>query len=473
MAVIRVSNQFELNEAVDDVRGGDTILLESGVYDRLEMYANGWNEHLRFDEKVTIASANPNDQAELHQLTSEHQTNLEFRDITFKSVVGKPEDAFWINDGENISVVDCTFQGRLVGGLGDGVGLRVRNSDDFRLSGSEFHDFRNAIYASTSSDVDILNNDIRGASNDGMLLGGLTRALIQGNDLRDAHSDPQLQHKDGIQFYANSEEGASHDIVVRDNVIVNGEETHGIYFTNSGASNGNLGLKYRNILIEGNQLSTAHSHGITMNHGEDVVIRNNEIGQNHSGGHHDVLNVPRIHVSTLSENVTITGNQVASVPLRADASWTVANNDTIRQMWHWNGIGATDGGPRFFGGGGGGGGGFGNSAQDEFRYNGDRDGDHPVTFEDVDFSEGDRVIFNGLDRDTFANRFNGNPFGVWDDGRAAMVNGYGDLAEMIIASDAVHGEVLADDTLRLIFDQQGGPGVVNLGGVGDAVEALL
>ena len=216
------------------------------------------------------------------------------------------------------------------------------------MSGSEISDFRNGIYASNSTDVDLLNNDILGMSNDGMLLGGMTDLLIAGNEFRDQKSNPTVKHKDSIQFLTSSTEAGSRDVVIRDNLIENKEVSHGIFFTNSVYNNGDPNSYHRNILIEDNVLLGNQVHGISVNHGYGVTIRGNVVEQIAGA-----TNVPLINVSRYSAYVLISENTVASVPVPQNATWTVVGNDTgAKQRQHWYGdpgapvVGRADGRPR-------------------------------------------------------------------------------------------------------------------------------
>jgi len=93
------------------------------------------------------------------------------------------------------------------------------------------------------------------------------------------NSNPAVQHKDMIQFFTGSGSPASRDIVIRDNVIDNPEHSHAIFFTNPMANSGDRGAYYQNIVIENNDIRSAHAHGISINHGDGVTIRNNTLTQ--------------------------------------------------------------------------------------------------------------------------------------------------------------------------------------------------
>lgn len=451
------------------VKSGDTILLAKGTYADLDMAANKWNANLNFTSKVTIASEDPNNPAVLNNLMMRQMQNVELRGIKFQATKVDAQD-FWVENGRNVQFVDCSFVGKTKDGLGSGIGLRIKNSNDVTVDDSDFSTFRNGLYATNGDNVDVSDSNFRLMSNDSILMGGMSGTTISGNDFRNMKSDPNLKHKDAIQFLTSSTDAPSRDIVIRNNVIDNGEQTHGIYFTNSVASGGDLSVKYRNILIEGNELRTAHTHGITMNHGDGVIIRNNTLVQNPDKGYTEVLNVPRINVSTLSTNVTITGNEVASVQQAANSTWTVSGNTTTRSMQHWSGIDATEGPqvpavPPGNGGGGGGG-----DAQ-EFRVHGQKFAP-TTTLNGFDLDDGDKIVFNFFEADTFRQISDGNPVDVFNGGRAVKIDDVKDLVEIVQHSADVTA-VVRFDNLILEIDQDRGDGQIRLIGLGHEYDALL
>jgi len=267
MAILRVSNQGQLDSALRSAGGGDTILLSSGTYDNLTL-----ND--RFEQKVTIASEAGNP-AVINQMLLRGAANIELKGLKFDYVPGRSGDnPFWIEGGRGITLVDIDIEGKASGQYGAGVGLRIKNSQDIEILNSEVSNFRNGFAFTNSDNVRVVNNDFRGMSNDSMLLGGMTGMVIQGNDFRAMNSNPAVQHKDMIQFFTGSGSPASRDIVIRDNVIDNPEHSHAIFFTNPMANSGDRGAYYQNIVIENNDIRSAHVHGISINHGDGVTIRN-------------------------------------------------------------------------------------------------------------------------------------------------------------------------------------------------------
>ena len=469
MAILRVSNQGQLDSALRSAGGGDTILLSSGTYDNLTL-----ND--RFEQKVTIASEAGNP-AVINQMLLRGAANIELKGLKFDYVPGRSGDnPFWIEGGRGITLVDIDIEGKASGQYGAGVGLRVKNSQDIEILNSEVSNFRNGFAFTNSDNVRVVNNDFRGMSNDSMLLGGMTGMVIQGNDFRAMNSNPAVQHKDMIQFFTGSGSPASRDIVIRDNVIDNPEHSHAIFFTNPMANSGDRGAYYQNIVIENNDIRSAHAHGISINNGDGVTIRNNTLTQHPEGGSNTAINIPVINISTLSRDITIEGNQVASVPVPQNATWTIAGNDTgSKQFLHWYGnYGAVDrsrsaastreaaddspatGAPDLPTG----------AGTDSFRIDGGRlDGETRLAIGTLDFEQGDVIVFRNLDAGTFRAKGGANPIDVWDAGRSAKLDSALDLQEIAAFSPAVSATQTRGD-LVLRIEQDDGTAEIVLEGLG-------
>jgi len=442
MATLRVSNQAQLDAAVRQAGGGDTIMLASGSYADLDV--RGVNKG-----QVTITSASAGDPAVIRSMLVKDSSGITVRNVELQSSGGTP---FVVDGSRNVTIDDVEIQGRS-GGFGTGIGLRVKNSQGVALTDSEVSHFSNGLSFSNNSNVRISNNDFRSMSTDAMQLGGIKGGVIDGNDFRDMHSPDASRHKDMIQFVTGGGNVASSGITIRNNVIDNGEVSHAIFFGNALAKGGNLGAFYRDILIEDNYIRSAHVHGVTIDHGAGVTIRDNTL-VSHSGGRD--INIPLINVSKSSIGVTIQGNKVASVP-DGQGGWNISGNVVgSRDLDHWQGAAATlrasSGGsysaPRPSEGDGGSSGGSsggpsGNGVANAFGVSGSRAG-ADFTLRGVDFSEGDTIVFRGFDRGTFEGRSGGNPLDVWNGGYGARVNALEDLKELAAMSSDVSARTSGD-----------------------------
>ncbi len=331
MTTITVGSQNELAKALQDVKGGDTILLRSGTYD-LDLTSSG-RRSFDFTEKVTIASVDAGAQAQVKQLMVREAANIELKDIVFDYQRGGaslgPLDSdkkFWVESSAGITFDGVTFDGEKVNGYGVGTALRVKDSQDVAVLNSEFFDFEMAVSMSNNDDTIIANNDIRGISFDAMMFSGMEDITIAYNDFTDFNSRNDL-HQDVIQFIAIKSGGMSSDIKIVGNVIDNPEETHGIFLGNSlYKDSGDMDAYYRNVYIADNVVHTAHKLAIVVMHGDNVLIEDNVVTKNNDEGVEK--KIPLISVSTYSKNVYILDNEVQAVQDEANGSWVVEGNKT-------------------------------------------------------------------------------------------------------------------------------------------------
>jgi hypothetical protein len=165
------------------------------------------------------------------------------------------------------------------------------------------------------------------------------KALIEKNAMR--------EHEDEPQDLAQGRHAVL-DLVARGRVAGRGDprqcstdfdngQAHGIYMGNNEARGGNKDMFFKNILIENNEFTTGQSHGITVEHGIDVTVRQNTVLKHKDAGNMNV-HIPLITVSVASEDVKILNNVVASVQNTQKSGWTISGNDTTHtNLLHWGG----------------------------------------------------------------------------------------------------------------------------------------
>ncbi len=453
MATIRVSNQAQLEDALDDVRGGDTILLSAGRYAELLMKTR-WNKDYNFDEKVTIASEDPSNPAQINQMFFRDVSNIDVRNIRFDHdgtrAAGtesfRRDAPFFVEQARNLTIDDVSFEGNVQNGFGQDLGLRIKNSQNVIIRDSEFSDFENGMSVSNTEDVTISGNLVRGMSNDGMTFGGITNMVLAGNEFRDFRSpDPKSLHMDNIQFRVGSDEPPSKNIAIRNNTFDSAEMRQTIYMGNALVTDGiKTGSTYTNIIIEGNYINSAHTHGITVFHGDGVYINDNILVSNTSMGFGDhSVYKPKINVSKYSTNVEITGNTVTSVQQPQNTTWTVDNNTiTGGASWqyvHWDGtdypqynsmnygVALPDPDPdptwdivRVDWDG----------SDDVLRLGGDLvDGNTRIVVDSLDFADSE-LVMESFGDNTLVHGANGNRLPVWDGGGAARLNSVKDFHEL-------------------------------------------
>ena len=327
---ITVTSAAELNQALSQASGGETILLAAGDYGRV-------NIKTQYASNVTIKSADSNAPAEISELRVTGASNVTFEDVIFDytfSGQAKSYSPFQIRSSSNITIKDSIFAGDVASGVsavdngyGTGNGLYVRGSSDVVVENNEFFDWRVGVHVSASSDVAVSGNNIHSIRADGMYLDGNQGILVEGNYLHDFERSFQSgDHADFIQV--SKTHSPSSDVTIRGNIIDMGagDYAQAIFMGNAGTNPNDPALFYKNVLIEDNVIFNAHTHGISVGSAQDVTISNNTVlavpGQLTGG-----VSIPAIRVGGASQNVTIDQNVTSEViGYNSQPSWNVTSN---------------------------------------------------------------------------------------------------------------------------------------------------
>lgn len=345
---ITVSTSADLYKALASATGGETILLTSGNYGTLSL---GKPLGATFPSSVTIASSDPNHPAVFSAVALNGVSNLSIDHVVFdytaKAGITTNDRPNQINGCTNISITNSVFDGdnasgsgAAADGYGTAVGLSVRWGSGITIANNEFLDWhRGAIFDSTSN-LQVLGNDIHDVRSDGMDFANIQKALIENNYLHDFRASYSAgDHRDMIQFWTTGTKTPSTDITIRGNTldIGDGAYTQSIFMRNEMVDTGQAGaaMFYKNILIENNTIYNGHLHGITVGETNGLVIRNNSVLEskdaNNPADSTSPLWTPTIRVSASSTAVSISDNAVAAiVGYTTQGSWSVKNNAFVQ-----------------------------------------------------------------------------------------------------------------------------------------------
>ena len=337
MATFNVASASELNSAISNAQGGDTILLAAGNYGQLDL------DGVNFSSDVTIKSANINNQATFGQTMIDDSSNIKFENLDFNfgtNSVGQSTFLFLTENVDGITVNNSTFTGAQdAGGFGYGNGVGIGGgSKNVTFSGNELSSFYYGMVSGGSEDVIIRNNEISNFSADSMQLLSVTDMLIEGNYLHDARKPATSGvHQDFIQMFSRPGVDPTSGLTIRNNILDIGEGMvpQGIFLGNEMISDHGGGIEsyYRDIVVEGNVLYGARYNGILVAETIGVTVRNNTILQAESpmapgfvGGSF----APAISVIATSQNVTVTDNVAAATVGDIGVNWNVSGNVDVR-----------------------------------------------------------------------------------------------------------------------------------------------
>lgn len=326
---ITVTSAAELNQALSQAKGGETILLAAGDYGALNLSAN-------YASTVTIKSADANAPATITTMNVNNASNIAFEDLNFDYTFNgeaKSYRPFSIVNSSNITIDNSTFSGDVATGVsstadgyGWGQGLFVYRSDNINVTNNEFHDWLKGMYVGISADVTVSGNNLHSISEDGMFYENIQGAVIEGNYIHDFERNPNSTgHGDFIQFSRLT--GISSDIVIRDNVLDMGS---GDWAQSIFMGNGKIVQPYQNVLIENNTIYNGHTHGISVSGTDGLTISNNTVlavPGALTGG----VSIPKISVAGGSTNVTIDQNVVSQISgYSGQSDWNVTDNALVQ-----------------------------------------------------------------------------------------------------------------------------------------------
>ncbi len=272
MATISVTNSAEMQTVLAAAVGGDLIKLAGGNYGAATITNI-------YDSEVVIVAADPAAPPVFSNLQINGAANITFHWLRFEgdgSVL-----PFTVDGCSYIKFSNSVFQGTLLDGFGAGKGLLVSNSDHITVENNEFFHWMKALAIGSSIDVDVLANNIHSCNADGFNFTATNRLLIESNWIHDFLSDPDVGHRDMIQFWNPDPNNPAQNVIIRGNFLDagTGDRVQSIFMGNGPAFDDptNLDLYFRNILIEDNVIYNAQAHGVSIGPTLGLIIRNNTL----------------------------------------------------------------------------------------------------------------------------------------------------------------------------------------------------
>lgn len=296
--IFNVTSAAQLQTALASATGGDTISLAAGNYGKVSI------ANRNYTSAVTIQSATGT-KAHFDGLVVEKSSFLNFQSIDLGRGLAANEPEYTkistIQNSSNIKMADMSIHGSLDGNsANDGIGLFVNRVTGFELTGSSVEQVFRGVLVQASHGVEIENTRFNEMRSDGINVAGVVGVTLDGNsftNFRPVGTD----HADAIQFWNVSQPFGSENIVIKNNVIMNGTGTgpQGILM------NGNNGWDYKNVVIENNMIYSNDSyHGIYVQGANNVRIAGNTTLSHQSDRDYMWIKVESISGLDLSNNLT-------------------------------------------------------------------------------------------------------------------------------------------------------------------------
>jgi hypothetical protein len=250
------------------VKPGDTLSLAPGSYSDL-----GFSKDLAF-AGVTITSADPSHPAVLSHFGLSNVSGLTFSNLVLDATGPMGVWQFNIANSSDIHFDHVSVHGSLDGDpTNDANGILFTNAANISVTNSEFQQLgRASLAVLQGSNIQISGNNVHDIRTDGFEFAQVDHVTISGNTFANFHPVAG-DHSDAMQLWAANTTAPSHDITISGNVIVvdDGASMQGIFLKTQ--SN----LLVSNVTISNNLLYGTSFNGISVNYGDNVTITGNEL----------------------------------------------------------------------------------------------------------------------------------------------------------------------------------------------------
>ena len=302
MATYNVSNASQLATALAGAQGGDRIVLAAGNYGDLKL------TNRSYSSAVEIVSADPANPAEFRTVTLTSVNNLSFKsvEIGYALAPGEPDWAKYanLNKVSNITFDSVHFRGSLDGNsANDGNGLSILDSSKIKVINSEFEQLGRGLAIGSSTDLEIRNNRFHDLRSDGADFSDVQRVVIAGNHFTN-FNPVGLDHPDAIQFWTYGTARPSSDIVIYDNIVLQGagRGLQGIFLKDEVGT-----LPYERVQIYNNLVYVNDGlNGITIQGGKGAVIQNNTVVSQRGDAYSHYIRMENVNGLILKDNVSDT-----------------------------------------------------------------------------------------------------------------------------------------------------------------------
>jgi Ca2+-binding RTX toxin-like protein len=267
MAIINVSDAAGLLRAVQAAKNGDVIKLDPGTYAAIHLRG------LNFTD-VTIESKSATNPAVLTGLIVRDSTGLNFKNLEMVVSPTQAVHAFQVLSSKDIHFEGLKVHGTLNGSPADDKqGLMIRKSHDVSIRGSEFQQLKHAVELLDNTKIVIVGNSFHDIRTDAIRGGGTSDVTITKNFFTDFYPEPG-DHGDAVQFWTTNTTASAKNFVISENVIMRGKGgiVQGIFFRDQVGN-----LPYENVSITGNLVVGAMYNGISVGSTSNLKISGNVV----------------------------------------------------------------------------------------------------------------------------------------------------------------------------------------------------
>ncbi|QHL90113.1 hypothetical protein GVO57_03785 [Sphingomonas changnyeongensis] len=299
--VIDIADRAALVAALAAARGGETLRLAPGAYGQIAIAGRV------FPAAVTLQSRDAARPARLNGVAVSASANLVFRQLDIGRALAPGEPDFTqlstVTDSRAVRFDRIFFHGSRDGTpANDAWGLYVVGSSGIEIAGSRFEELMRAYIFDRSSDIAVIGNSFRLIRSDAGDFAAVDRVVVRGNSYRDFMPRAD-DHPDAIQFWTNGQQRGSSDILIEDNVIMQGDGVgpQGIFIRDEQKR-----YPYRNLVIRNNLIYTEDQwEGISVEGAADVEVSGNSVLSPLDRQKQAWIRLENVGRATVTGNVTV------------------------------------------------------------------------------------------------------------------------------------------------------------------------
>jgi len=338
MPDIIVRNQTELDAALKAAKGGETIKLAAGTYSNVTL------TNRTFASNITITSADATNPATVQRVALNSASNVTFQGLTLGRQISPPEPDYTqlhnVNKSSNIVFDHVT----ITGGSGDaskslGWGLFVRDSSNVSVTNSSFDHTSLALEVSNVTNMVVKDNTFSDNRRDGINFAAVTNVVVDGNFFTNMFP-VNGEHPDAIQFLTNGTTTASSNIVIKNNIVMQGagEPIQGIFMNDEVGT-----LPYQNVDITNNLIYVnGQYNGISVTGGKNINVQQNTVVSRTDDTIPAWIRLERVDGATVVGNVgdrLVASTNTSNITVGAN-SWLSQDSALLRKFENLNAAGA-------------------------------------------------------------------------------------------------------------------------------------
>lgn len=291
---ILVSNQSELEMALAAATGGETIVLRAGEYDSIQLNARHFSSTVRIVSEDDDAPATLTGRIMLHEVSN---LGIDGLDLVGEEPLPLYQERIRVSFGENIGISNMTLTGVVqnpeidyrdaslsdelrLEGMPHERGMNIIDSTGVTVDALDMTQLERGVVISGSSDVSVLNSEFHDLRSDGINFVESSNLVIEGNYFHDFSPWPGsdtfgADHPDFIQFFGTPKEGGIDNVVIRDNIMLQGDGDAIQSIFGHAVSEEMEEAPFTNFEISGNFIQNSYVHGVSLGDVADVRIFGN------------------------------------------------------------------------------------------------------------------------------------------------------------------------------------------------------